>query len=78
MLIFKYFTGPSVAYDSNWISGMEVIRLACDSIRNGQCEAAIVGASNVVCHPGYHQLHEELNLISSDGKTKAFDANGKV
>lgn len=77
-LLVSYFTGPSVAYDTNWVTGLEVLRLACDSIKKGECEAAIVGAANLVFFEHYHLLLEEMNLLSPDGKTRAFDANGKL
>lgn len=73
----SYFTGPSVAYDCNWITGLEVIRLACRAIRNGECEAAIVGAVNLIYFPEIQMIFDELNFVSPDGSTRAFDENGE-
>lgn len=59
------------------MTGFEVIRLAYEAIRNGECEGALVGASNVAFIPEFQKLYEDMDLISPDGSTKAFDAQGK-
>ncbi|CAG9841081.1 unnamed protein product [Diabrotica balteata] len=72
---FLNLRGPSVAYDCNWISGMEVLRLAYCAIKSGQCEAVIVGTTNLASLREFHELYEELGFLSKDGSTKAFDAD---
>lgn len=75
--IFSCFvSGPSVAYDINWMTGFEVIRLAVESMESGECDAAIVGASNLSFFCEFQSLYNEMELISPDGSTRAFDANG--
>lgn len=64
-------------YDSNWSSGLEVLRLAYDAILSGECEAAIVGASNLCYYRSFHQNLIDMRVISPDGSTRAFDENGK-
>ncbi|KAF2886148.1 hypothetical protein ILUMI_20026, partial [Ignelater luminosus] len=39
--------GPSAAYDSNWLGGVEILETAYEVVRTGQCQAAIV--NNIVC-----------------------------
>ncbi|XP_060524806.1 fatty acid synthase-like [Cylas formicarius] len=67
--------GPSVAYDSNWIGGMEVIRLAYEAIKTGQCESVIVGTANLALNAEFQWLYNDMGLLSPDGCTRAFDAN---
>uniref|UniRef100_A0AAR5P2C7 Malonyl-CoA:ACP transacylase (MAT) domain-containing protein n=1 Tax=Dendroctonus ponderosae TaxID=77166 RepID=A0AAR5P2C7_DENPD len=69
--------GPSVAYDANWISGIEVIRLAYDAIRTGQCESVIVGTANLALNAEFQWLYSDMGLLSPDGSTKAFDVDAK-
>lgn len=70
------YLGPSVAYDANWLTGFEVLRLAYESIKNGECEGAIVGASNICCFPEFQRTYVDMGLLSPDSSTKAFDVNG--
>nr|XP_023020295.1 fatty acid synthase-like [Leptinotarsa decemlineata] len=67
--------GPSVAYDTNWINGMEILRLAFAAIKTGQCDSVIVGTTNVCCQEELQWLYDDMGLLSKDGSIKAFDAN---
>ncbi|CAH0563662.1 unnamed protein product [Brassicogethes aeneus] len=68
--------GPSIAYDSNWVGGFEVIRLAVDAIKTGQCESVVVGTANLALNSEYQWLYNDMGVLSPDGSTRAFDANG--
>lgn len=70
-------SGPSVNYDSNWLSGIDVIQLAYDAIRDEHCESAIIGTANLALHSELSYQYNEQGLLSPDGSTCAFDANGK-
>lgn len=69
--------GPSVAYDSNWVGGIEVLRLAYSAIKTGQCESVIIGTANLALNSEFQWIYNDMGLLSSDGSTKAFDADGK-
>ena len=43
--------GPSVTVDTMCSSSLTAIHLACQSLRNGECDAAIAGGVNVSIHP---------------------------
>lgn len=45
-------------------------------MKNGKCDAAIVGACNAAIFEEFQQIYNEMGLLSPDCKTKAFDANG--
>jgi len=72
----EIFLGPSVAYDSNWVSGLEVIRLAYEAIKTGQCESVIVGTANLALNAEFQWLYNDMGVLSPDGSTRAFDVNG--
>ncbi|KAJ8980787.1 hypothetical protein NQ317_004788 [Molorchus minor] len=69
--------GPSVAYDSNWVGGIEVLRLAYTAIKTGQCESVIVGTANLALNSEFQWLYNDMGLLSDDGSTKSFDAGAK-
>ncbi|XP_011870702.1 PREDICTED: fatty acid synthase-like [Vollenhovia emeryi] len=70
------FTGPSYAVDTACSSSMHTLHQAVAAMRSGECDAAIVGGTNILLGPvGTLQFHR-LNMLSLDGKCKAFDASG--
>lgn len=70
------FQGPSIAIDSSCSSTLSALHLAVESLRRGECEAAIVGGVNLLAHP-YHQNNLcGLNLLSQSDKSAAFSADG--
>lgn len=50
------------------------LHLACQSIRNGECEAAIVGGVNLIFSPGFNTLMSEQGVLAPDASCKTFDA----
>lgn len=74
------FNGPSLAVDSMCSASLTSINLACESILNGHCDAAIAGGVNLNLHPNKYLNLAQGNFASSDGRCKSFgaDANGYV
>lgn len=65
------FKGPSMVVDTACSSSLVAIHLACQALRNKDCDSAIVGSVRVHLFPlitGYR-----LGFESTDGRTKAFD-----
>lgn len=81
-LISHHFnlTGPSEAIDTACSSSLTALNRAMDSLHNGECDTAIVGASNLILSPRLFQVFDELGKLSSDGRCKTFDkdADGYV
>ncbi|MDI2590409.1 amino acid adenylation domain-containing protein [Pseudomonas sp. 681] len=77
---FNDFNGPSVAFDTSCSSAMTALHFACSSIRQGECQAAIVGGVNLISHPSHLELLTSLELLSGDGQSHPFglNANGWV
>jgi acyl transferase domain-containing protein len=47
------------------------------AMRNGECDSAIVGGSNLTLHPFISLQFARLGVLSPDGKCKSFDASGE-
>ncbi|XP_026313533.1 fatty acid synthase-like [Hyposmocoma kahamanoa] len=71
-------TGPSYTVDSACSSSLYALEHAFRSIRDGHCDAAIVGGSNLCLHPYVSLQFSRLGVLSPDGRCKSFDnsANG--
>lgn len=70
------FTGPSYALDTACSSAMFAMHQAVAAMRAGECDAAIVGGMNLLLKPANSLQFHKLNMLSQDGKCKAFDSKG--
>ncbi len=68
------FRGPSLAVDTSCSSSLTALHLAAESIRRGECDAAIVAGVNVVAHPYHQGLLCSLNLLSPGADSGALGA----
>jgi len=66
--------GPSIAVQTFCSTSLVAVHMACQSLRNGECDMALAGGIRVVVpdHQGY--LYESGGLAPSDGHTRSFDA----
>ncbi|AOY76259.1 hypothetical protein BJL90_10310 [Clostridium formicaceticum] len=64
---FFNFSGPSIAFNTSCSSAMTAIHFACESIKRGECDAALVGGVNLFTHPYHQDLLTSLDLLSKDG-----------
>ncbi|NQX46102.1 hypothetical protein HQN87_12235 [Paenibacillus tritici] len=64
--------GPSMVLDTACSSSMVAIVQACQSIKEGQCDLAVVGGVRVYPFPVDSGIR--LGMESSDGRTRTFDA----
>ncbi|KAJ8712849.1 hypothetical protein PYW08_008153 [Mythimna loreyi] len=71
-------TGPSYTVDSACSSSLYALEHAFRAIRDGHCDSAIVGGSNLCLHPYVSLQFSRLGVLSPDGRCKSFDnsANG--
>ncbi|WYZ42231.1 hypothetical protein EsH8_V_001126 [Colletotrichum jinshuiense] len=51
------------------------VHLACQAIRAGECDSAVVAGSNLMLSPGFTKLMAEQSVLSPDTSCKTFDAN---
>ncbi|MFS0873158.1 SDR family NAD(P)-dependent oxidoreductase [Paenibacillus xylanilyticus] len=77
---FFNFRGPSEAVDTACSSSLVALHNAVRDIREGECEAAIVGGVNALLSPRMYISHAKSGMLSVDGQCKTFDAtaNGYV
>ncbi|RWS20731.1 hypothetical protein B4U80_07345, partial [Leptotrombidium deliense] len=73
--------GPSVVVETACSSGIVALHQACDAIKSGNCDAAIVGGLNLILYPAKDGIFgEKMSTQSPDACCRAFDenANGTV
>ncbi|XP_045465555.1 fatty acid synthase-like [Harmonia axyridis] len=68
--------GPSLVTDTACSSSLYALEHAYNAMRNGSCDMAIVGGSNLCLHPFVSLQFARLGVLSSDGCCKSFDASG--
>ncbi|WP_313918649.1 type I polyketide synthase [Tahibacter sp.] len=68
--------GPSLAVDTMCSSSLTALHLACQSLRNGECEAALAGGVNVSIHPNKYLILSQGQFASSTGRCESFGQGG--
>jgi polyketide synthase PksL len=70
--------GPSMAIDAACSSSLVALHAACESLRSGECAAAIAGGVNLYLHPSKYVQFCQQQMLSPSGKCHAFgeDADG--
>jgi len=77
---FLNLTGPNIAINTACSSGLVALHEACLSLRNYECDTAIVAAANILTLPDSYDTMKHAGMISVNGKCCAFDkmADGMV
>lgn len=70
------FSGPSYAVDTACSSSLYAFQQAITAIKTGQCDSAIVGGLHILLKPNNSLQFHRLNMLSMEGKCKAFDETG--
>jgi epothilone polyketide synthase D len=68
------FHGPSLAVDTACSSSLVALHLACQSLRQGECDAALAGGVNVLLSPLSFVAMSRMGALSVDGQCKTFSA----
>jgi myxalamid-type polyketide synthase MxaC len=66
--------GPSLAVDTACSTALVAVHLACQSLRSGECDLAIVGAVNLIISPFTTMAHVRGMPMAADYRCKTFDA----
>lgn len=74
------FQGPAITIDTACSSSLVATHLACQSLRAGDCDIALVCGVNLMLDPLMSELTAKTGALAPDGRCKSFDAraNGYV
>lgn len=72
--------GPSMTIDTACSSSLVAVHLACNALRNSECDIALAGGVNVILTPIISLIESRAQMLAPDGRCKTFDAsaNGMV
>ncbi|KAI0430586.1 hybrid PKS-NRPS PsoA [Xylaria sp. FL1042] len=67
--------GPSINVDTACSSSLVALHQAVQSLRNGECEMAVVAGVNLVFSPELFSFLSSLRMLSPSGRSKMWDAS---
>lgn len=68
------FTGPSLAIDAACASSLVAVHLACQSLRQRECDLALAGGVNRILEPATSLNFAKARMLSVANRCKTFDA----
>lgn len=68
------FRGPTLTVDTACSSSLVATHLACQSLRNRECNLALVGGVNAILLPENMVNACKMSMLAPDGRCKTFDA----
>ena len=66
-------TGPSLAVDAACASSLVAVHLACQSLRQQECNMALAGGVNRIITPDASINFSKARMLSIDGRCRTFD-----
>ncbi len=65
-----------MAVDTVCSSSLTAVHMAAESLRRGECEAALAGGVNLSLHPTKYITYGLMDMHSSDGLCRTFGEGG--
>ena len=69
--------GPSVGIQTGCSTSIVATHMACESLRSGECDMALAGASALYIPQKQGYLYDDKMITSPEGSCKVFDANAQ-
>src|SRR5262249_4229361 len=69
------FQGPCMTIDTACSSSLVALHQACQALRHGECQLAVVGAVNLILDPHLMVSMCDGKVLARDGRCKTFDAS---
>ena len=67
--------GPSLSVDTACSSSLVAVHQACQSLRHGESDTAIVGGVNIILSPDLSCIFSQAGMLAENGRCKTFDAS---
>ena len=71
------FRGPSYFVQTACSTSLVAVHLACQSLRNGECDMAVAGGVSIQIPHAAGYIYEDGGMMSPDGVCRTFDANAR-
>ena len=69
------FTGPALAIDTACSSSLVTVHIACQNLRQRECDLALAGGVNLMLTPDLTVNFCKAQMLAPDGRCKTFDAS---
>ena len=69
--------GPSISVHTACSTGLVAVHLACEAVRNGECDMALAGAASIELTQEQGYQYHEGGILSPDGHCRTFDADAQ-
>lgn len=69
------FKGPSLTVDTACSSALVTIHMACEAMKNGECDMAFAGGVNLLLTPIPYIYFSNAGALSKSGESRVFDAS---